>query len=206
MVVWVAISHPPRFRAAARDHSIRVYLLRITGARAKALLPFRGNDGCSHAGSKGVGLALAQVVHRGSDNANLVSQRIPREPSHNTSGQLSLARGLPAAALDACSLMPVASHSRRTGFERATHLVSLPEVFDFALEELHSTPSGREQQSALYGQVYGPALDGLAEAPDAHLLSQGTVQVAPVFEDGSEVLDPSNLSVEVREQSAEQIQ
>ena len=31
-------------------------------------------------------------------------------------------------------LMPVASHSRRTGFERATHLVSLPEVFDLALE------------------------------------------------------------------------
>jgi len=30
--------------------------------------------------------------------------------------------------------MPVALHSRRLGFERATHLVSLPEVFDLTLE------------------------------------------------------------------------
>src|SRR5215212_10721534 len=84
-------------------------------------------------------------------------------------------------------------------------VVSLAEVFDLAFVQLHGPASGGEQKGALLAKVYSPAFDSLAEAPNAHVLSQGTVQVSPVFENSAEVLDPVQLGVEVREQSAEQV-
>ena len=63
-----------------------------------------------------------------------------------------------------------------------------------------------EEQGSLGAEIQGLPLEHLPEPADAHPLTQGAVERPPVVEYGPEVLYPTQLEVQVRENGVEERQ